>query len=399
MIRQLSNHCVRNCVINHGKRNNNSIYPLLSNLRNNVSYANECYHSTNMICTKIVDTSTTNQIRHYHTKKQRNTKKASWRPKKEKHTLLGVNTEWIRVSDIPPLSTLDELLVDIERIMQTELRTGIVDLDAAEKIVLNQAKTQGKEDEENIITSPPLPLWNPHNDGSIPSHMVIEAHLHLSTLYRQAGWFLRFPSRSCVQALLSHVQEADRIRNNYYEDRKTLRRRKFKRQYDETYDNDNDNNDLDTKRFSWVNYSVRPLTCCWKEVLVNPFFLNADMYHTKIDWIDENVVRVENCPPESTVDDIRYVFNPYDLLDDRIIADGQNSISAVHLAVSGCKDVEKEKKHLKGDTPTFTPSRTNTFLVQFTTSAGARAAVREKQNVELMGKKIRLAQFSRQIIS
>ena len=132
---------------------------------------------------------------------------------------------------------------------------------------------------------------------------------------------------------------------------------------------------------------------------MNPFFLNADMYHTKIDWIDENVVRVENCPPESTVDDIRYVFNPYDLLDDRIIADGQNSISAVHLAVSGCKDVEKEKKHLKGDTPTFTPSRTNTFLVRFTTSAGARAAVREKQNVELMGKKIRLAQFSRQIIS
>jgi hypothetical protein len=45
-----------------------------------------------------------------------------------------------------------------------------------------------------------------------------------------------------------------------------------------------------------------------------------------------------------------------------------------------------------------TPSTTNSFLVRFASAADARAAVREKQNVEFMGRRMRLAQYSRQII-
>ncbi len=332
----------------------------------------------------------------------KNTSKIQIRPKRHSKsnpkTSLGVTTNWVQISGIPPLSTLDELLVDIKRIMQTELSAGIVDLDAAEESLLNQIQ-EGVQTMKNNHQddSNPLPLWYPDENDNLSSHLVMEAHLNLSTLYRQAGWFLRFPNRSCVHALLSHIEEATRIEKEYHKYEKSIKKQNH---VDEEIVREK-------QEFSWMDYDVRPLMCGWKEVDVVPFHVYSEFFQSKIDWIDDTVVRVENCAPESTVDDLRYFFSPYDLMDDRNFTTDNNKDEgktmqreAVQLVVSGGKEQEQQANLIvDGKAPKLlTPSRTNTFLVQFTTAAEARAAVREKQNVELLRKKIKLAQFSRQLI-
>ena len=326
--------------------------------------------------------------------------------KNKKSPTLGATTEWIKVTGIPPLSTLDELLVDIERIMKTELNTGIVDLDVAEGSLLNQMEQQEEEGSELKSTSEsPFPLWYPNsNDNTdiLPPNMVLEAHLDLSTLYRQSGWFLRLPNRSCVHALLSHVEEANRIRKKFNQD---LRRAKTKKSRSRSHglvkgerlDNDADSDE----KFSWMNYETRPLTCCWKEVEVFPFHIKTQSFFNKFDWIDDTVIRVENCPPESTVADVQYFFDRYNVMDEtRGISSDDNSEcnspkQAVQLVVTGNTDNEFSKmKSSKKNTP----SMTNIFLVQFKSAGDARAAIRDRQNVELMGRKVKLAQFSSQLI-
>jgi hypothetical protein len=367
---------------------------------------------------------------------------------------LGATTPWVVVTGTPPLSTLKELLIDVERIMKTELKTGIVDLDAAEKALLDQMKQdhergeggdvqegegeseggkEGEEEEELLSNEPaPLPLWDPksyifngeNGETSLPSHMVIEAHMQVSTLYRQSGWYLRFPNRSCVHALLSHVKEADRIKSQYEKKANKLKHLQQKKyRSNQKKKNKMKNNGLDDdetelqeneafkiEEFSWMNYDSRPLKCSWKEVDVHPFYIKSHAFHSKIDWIDDTVIRVENCPAESTTDDVRYFFRSYGLVDDRLLIhdefddiedDGIHSGSsprkrpknAVQLAIGRNKVEEKKPTDRK-----FTPLSTNTFLVTFSNASNARAAVRDKQNTELMGRKVMLAQFSSQLI-
>ncbi len=339
------------------------------------------------------------------------------------------STEWIQVSGIPPLSSLDEILTDIERIINTELQTGIVDLDAAEAMVFDQVEKQ-KENEEysgeitvSSPTSAPLPLWDPSNhtyndngDMALPDHMVLEAHLKLSTLYRQSGWYLRFPNRSCVHAILSHVNEAERIKNEQKNKLKQIRKKaalSMKKRW-QSSDNVEDNSELvdehefytEMDNFSWMDYETRPLRCGWKEVKVRPFDLISDKFYSKIDWIDDTVVRVENCPVDSTVDDLRYFLKQYNIVDDILTFtdysnDGKLKLNnfrkeGVQLVVSGSKNNHRvSTKDIDRDT---TLSTTNTFLVKFATAADARCAVREKQSVSFMGLKLRLAQFPCQII-
>lgn len=351
-------------------------------------YSNNIQHNRNIIPLESNNNAPKRQIR-----PKRHSKS---NPK----TSFGVTTNWVQITGIPPLSTLDELLVDIERVMQTELSTGIVDLDAVEESLLNQMQ----EGEQTMKInhegdSNPLPLWYPDENDNLSSHLVMEAHLNLSTLYRQAGWYLRFPNRSCVHALLSHIEEAARIKKEYHTYEKSIKKQN---PVDEEIGREK-------QEFSWMDYDVRPLMCGWKEVDVVPFNIYSEFFQSKIDWIDDTVVRVENCAPESTVDDLRYFFSPYDLMDDRVFTTDKNKEGnitgmqqeAVQLVVSGGKDEQEQQANtiVNGKAPKLlTPSRTNTFLVQFTTAAEARAAVREKQNVELLRKKIKLAQFSNQII-
>ena len=75
--------------------------------------------------------------------------------------------------------------------------------------------------------------------------------------------------------------------------------------------------------------------------------------------------------------------------------ESEYSRQAIDLVVKGNPyDGEKQKPQHTNKTP----SSTNIFLVKFKNAADARAAIRDKQSVELMGRKINLAQFSRQMI-
>jgi len=309
-----------------------------------------------------------------------------------------VSTEWVSITNIPPLSTLDDLLVDIERIMTTELSMGIVDLDAAEKMMDDQSTITDTSTNTDIDSSasasdeeqPQLPIWQP--DVLLPAHLVVEARLSLSTLKRPTGWFIRFPSRSVVHALLSHIEEANKIEREFHQLRAAINSENTNLAKQHKKENIESAELLDVPQFSWKDLQTRPLVCAYKRAYVVPIDITQRRHRIASNQalnygISDNVVRVENCSRDSTMDDVRYFFNRYDIADERT----EDNLKSVDQIVTGSGEVSRNKN--------TTPSKTNSFLVRFASAADARAAVREKQNVEFMGRRLRLAQYSRQIIS
>jgi len=316
-----------------------------------------------------------------------------------------ISTEWVQVTNVSHLSTLDDLLPDIERIMTFELSMGIVDLDAAEKLMQNKDPDMIASD-----ISPQLPLWEPHS--SLLPHLVVEARVKLSTLKRLQGWYLKFPNRSVVHALMSHLDEARRIEaQNTREKWKKIKENKSRRKSSNTGTNFDDDDSTepeeeeDVRNIPEVSESrmqIRPLMCAWQEVQVFPFYLDAksgrplddsaDSFMDGLNYmIGDNVLRVENCSRETTVDDVKYFFRRFKLCDDRRTKHNEPNLRSVELIVKGEKTVPK---NLTG----ITPSMTNSFLVRFASSADARAAMTEKQHVELLGRRIRMARYSRQTL-
>jgi len=304
-----------------------------------------------------------------------------------------VSSEWLSITNIPPLSTLDDLLVDVERIAQTELSMGIVDLDAAQKMMDNQSASSSSISSEEDQQPPQLPIWQPDVSTPYPPHLVVEARLSLSTLKRPTGWYLRFPNRSVVHALLSHIGEANKLETQYNRLQFATRAKnskELKRHKKEKLEEEPDL--MEIPEFSWNDVPTKPLKCAWKRVTVTPFDINIDRNRIESQdamkyGISDNVVRVENCSRDSTVDSVMHFFSRYDLSDER-----NDNLKAVEQIVKG-----SEKRH-DAIARHVTPSTTNSFLVRFASAADARAAVREKQNVEFMGRRMRLAQYSRQII-
>ena len=72
---------------------------------------------------------------------------------------------WILLTDTPALSNLDDVLREVGRIVDIEARRGIVDLDAAERLL---ASSDNAADFD-------LPLW----DRSASDGPVLEARLYL----------------------------------------------------------------------------------------------------------------------------------------------------------------------------------------------------------------------------
>ena len=189
--------------------------------------------------------------------------KATPRKKIEKAPSPGkvATSEWILITNVPPMSHLSDLLPGLSQILDFELQKGIIDLDALE----GKCKTSQKEASEalnrlnvsdsfystqKICDSDGIPLWTPqippekipksfntysnslHNqininnngaatihstdvdDAPFPKRMILEARIHLSYRARPLGWFLRFPNRSVVNAILNHVKEAERQERN-----------------------------------------------------------------------------------------------------------------------------------------------------------------------------------------
>jgi hypothetical protein len=312
--------------------------------------------------------------------------------RKNDGTSIGPTTSWICVKGAPPLSTLDDLLREFNRVMTVESKLGIVDLDKAEQQLREQINIEPTQDmADNKSTSPTLPLWDPnsslHSVSPLPSHMVLEAHMMLSTLGRPNGWFLRLPNRSCVHAILSHIGEAKRIFN---EEKELV---------------------TDTYFFPWKTFETRPLLCGGRELTVEPFYPSKsrrskvnNIFNNPLKWgISDNVIRMENCVREATEDDVANFFYRYNLLDERKgMLNSGNPMKSVQLIVQGAsKDADfAAKTAIAGERDDeITLSATSTFLVRFASAADARSAVRDKQNVEFMGRRLRLAQYSRQILN
>jgi hypothetical protein len=312
-----------------------------------------------------------------------------------------ISTEWVQVTNIPQLSTLDDLLPDIERIMNVELSMGIVDLDAAE----NMIKNHGSDGASKL--SQQLPLWEPNS--SLPPHLVVEARVMLSTLKRQQGWYLKFPNRSVVHALMSHLKEAKKIEARQTRDKwKVMQENKWRRKTsmskDKVDDEEEEEEVVVEENIPTASENsllqIRPLMCAWRIVEVSPFYVGRSSYSTSDGSFDsfmdglkymigDNVLRVENCSRETTVDDLKYFFRRFALYDER-----QNTVDNLRSVELVVKGEETIQRHLDN----VTPCKTNSFLVRFASSADARAALTEKQNVELLGKRIRLARYSRQMI-
>jgi len=318
-----------------------------------------------------------------------------------------------------------------------------------------QQQQHNNEDDEDQNLEPTQQL--------LPSHpnLVMEAHMMVSSSSRMKGWYLRLPNRSCVYAVLQHIKEAQQFKLDFHRIVK-----------EEEEQQQSSTSSTPTPQFSWDMTDTRPLTCAWKEVTVAPFNPNRrpwsnnnnnklhshyskaekiwHQFHDGRKWgLGDNVIRVESCPMRTSEDDLRYLFNPYGLLDCRSHtagagagagagASGMNKFDKQeHDEVDGItsthddnnnnninnknnKTQTQSKQTLRGaieriaTNETVLPvttkggsSRTSqtrivalhTYLVRFETAAGARAAVREKQSAEVRGGTVLLSRYSRQIVS
>jgi hypothetical protein len=94
---------------------------------------------------------------------------------------------WVQIENIPPLSSLNAILMGVKSALDTEKGRGILDLDAS---------------------------FQPEQDGILPfvsldsEEWVLNAKIILSPFGRPTGWHLRLQNRSIVHALLTHAREA-----------------------------------------------------------------------------------------------------------------------------------------------------------------------------------------------
>jgi len=153
-------------------------------------------------------------------------------------------SEWILVTNVPPMSELSDLCESLNQILDYEVQKGIIDLDSLvdlnnsfscddktldalkrvgalnnnDKSVGSLYSTQPIIDDDIIPlwTAPPPPPSSDDVDSSPPLDnnkmvcpMILEARVHLSYRARPMGWFLRLPNRSVIHAVLSHIRRAE----------------------------------------------------------------------------------------------------------------------------------------------------------------------------------------------
>jgi hypothetical protein len=97
------------------------------------------------------------------------------------------SSNWVKVENIPPLSSLDAMLFGVRNALNIERERGIIDLDA----------------EFNQESLPFLTNIGEEEDW------VQSAHVILSPFGRPCGWKLKFENRSIVYALLAHANELE----------------------------------------------------------------------------------------------------------------------------------------------------------------------------------------------
>lgn len=293
--------------------------------------------------------------------------------------------------------------------MALELRRGIVDLDEAERMLAGDAAPA----EDEAASSDGLPLWNPSaypvSDGetdesdpepaatsSLPPHLVLEARLCLSALGRPAGWYLRFPDRSCVHALVSHAVEGGNGGNTGIEVNGGGGAAA-------TGGSDGEGG-LAIGTDALTVESFDPAGGTHADLTGLRGFDKAAIELA----LDSAVLRVENCHPEVNSDQVRYLFRKYNLADERDLrrrfGEDNPMNKAVVLLLRGQHrgrrygGIDSDEEDVAVGGPTVAPLQTGTFLVRFETAADARSALRGLQQTELRLRWVKLAVYPDQMM-
>lgn len=216
---------------------------------------------------------------------------------------------------------------------------------------------------ENIIQSrgEEMPLYDNdklfdmneyRQERNLPCHMATEARMMLSRKKRPVGWFVKFPHALIAKEL---VRQSAHI----------------------------------------------PCLIGWKRVFPSHFdpFLSANtmrQWREPVDVLklDETAVRVENVPRNCSEDTIRSFFRWFELADD---THGRPPAVA-RLIEAKTPDDENNTDRKKSDSKKVWNPKFHTFLVRFSDVAMARAAVRERHLAELLGEKLYLNQYPRQLV-
>jgi hypothetical protein len=134
------------------------------------------------------------------------------------------SSEWLLVTNTPPMSKLSDLLPSLSNILEFEINKGILDLDQLfttnnPNYIKPEYYTTLKEMNtlDSLYTLEDLKLSNLpildlsiHPEESLPSQLISETRFHLSYTARPMGWFLRFQNKSIAHAIRCHINEAER---------------------------------------------------------------------------------------------------------------------------------------------------------------------------------------------
>jgi len=258
-----------------------------------------------------------------------------------KNTASSKEGSWVSIASTPHFATLDDVLLGVSQSMEY-IRSR------EDSPFLVPARKTESEAEELVSLSEYQQIKN------LSCHMAIEARMILSQKKRPTGWFIKFP----------HSSIAD----------------------------------------EFVRESIKtPCKIGWKRVFPAHFEPFLDEKTLKL-WrepveilkLDNSSVRMENVPFSCTEDMVRTYFRWFEIADDS----GGKPPAIVKLieAIRPPRYAKgTDSGHKAENTKKWNP-RYNTFLVRFSDASVARGAVREKHLGQMMGHRIYLSQYPRQLL-
>lgn len=277
---------------------------------------------------------------------------------------------WILVTGVPPVSNLESMLQGINQALDRALveKGGFTDLDA------NWDPRMG----EGEMPLPMLAYQDifPQHSADYPKEdlhrWVQEARVVLSAYGRPHGWKIRLANKSIAHALLQSTNEKP-LMCSWKEVAATPLNRKAHQYLYQVLPTKGD-----VVRISFENQK-RPTPEEVEQGAIEPMGSNHlfydDLDTRDLDWLDDSVVRVENCCESTDEQDLLFMFSRYDLKAPSV------------LQWTGRQGTDNEKG-----------SGSPMFFVRFADADWARAAVRAKQGTTIGHKSVRLIQFPKQYI-
>lgn len=306
--------------------------------------------------------------------------------RKKKNAKLGEKippiSSWVYIPKVPRYSSLNDILCGIQVALDEEKQNGILDLDLLTESIKQQQQQQnlnsfenqaGNNESGNSFVSPNV-YWDYNMfDPPLPPHMVLEARSFLNKYtLKHSGWYLRFPNKSVVHALLEH------------------------------------------------QHHTRPIHCSWQQVDMFEYILPSEdfsvnyqrnpLYKAERYQLDDSVIRVEHVPKYMNIDNVLQIFenicpNSNNNEEDEFYEDTKpfsnrsyplkvrGPRAPIELLIRGNRRAEpndwnkgvststpKEEIEPLMKVPSHYKISTDTYLVRFQSPSVARSAVRNLQH-------------------